>query len=91
MSNNDLLELKNSLIAYMDRRFDVVEAQIREVRDDVTDLHGKFSELQSAVDHYVVRAERLADEQLVMQHQMDRHERWFKQLAEKTGVELDFA
>jgi hypothetical protein len=80
-------ELKDFIV----RQVGVVSSEVRELRGDIEDLHGKFSELQSAVDHYVVRAERLADEQLVIKHQMDRHERWLKQLAKKTGAQLDYA
>jgi predicted nucleic acid-binding Zn-ribbon protein len=76
---------------YLEARFDIVEREIRELRADVTDMHGKFSALQSAVDHYVLRAEVLADEQLVIKHQMDRFERQLKTISEKVGVELDYA
>lgn len=76
---------------HIDNRFNVVEKQIHELRTDVVDMHSKFSGLQSSVDHYVVRAERLADEQLAMVSAMRRYERWFKQLAEATEVKLESA
>jgi ABC-type phosphate transport system auxiliary subunit len=76
---------------YLEARFDIVDRDLRELRANVTDMHEKFSVLQSAVDHYVLRAEVLAEEQAVIKHQMTRFEQHLKLVAEKVGVELDYA
>lgn len=74
---------------HIDKRFNVADKQIHELRTDVLDVHSKFSELQSSVDHYVVHAERVGHEQLFTTHATERHERWIKQLAEATEVKLE--
>jgi chromosome segregation ATPase len=74
----------------VNRRFDIVHGELHAIRTDMRGLHGKFSVLQSAVDGYAARMERYDQEQAVIGHKTDRHERWIRQLADKSSAKLDY-
>lgn len=83
--HTDLIEYLGERFEAVDRRFSEIEERFQMQFDQV---HANFSSLQSSVDHYVMRGERTTDEQTVMAHQLDRHERWIQKLATKTGTKL---
>lgn len=49
-----------------------------------------FSDLQTAVDSYAKKADGYFQEMLMLVHKVDRHEKWFHQIAEKIGIKLEY-
>jgi len=47
-------------------------------------------ELSATVESYVQRADTYFQEMVVLAHKVDRHEKWFHQIAEKVGVKLEY-
>lgn len=49
-----------------------------------------FSNLQTSVDAYTVKADNYFQEMVVLSHKVDRHEKWLQQIAEKIGIKLEY-
>ena len=64
-------------------------AKIRtEMREGFRELRESVTALTNSVDKLLKRFADLEIEYAATKMQMDRYDRWFKQIAEKTGVEL---
>jgi uncharacterized coiled-coil DUF342 family protein len=44
----------------------------------------------SAVDSYAKKADAYFQEMVMLSHKVDRHEKWFHQIAEKLGIKLEY-
>jgi len=49
-----------------------------------------FNDLQTSVDAYVKKADAYFQEMVMLSHKVDRHEKWFHQIAEKLGMKLEY-
>lgn len=71
----------SELIEYLDKQF-----------QENTRAHGilntKISDLYSSVDAYAHKADAYFQEMTMLSHQVDRHERWLEQIADKVGLKL---
>ena len=69
-----------------------VFATREEIKEMISNLVTKeeFSELQTAVDTYAKRADAFFQELLMLSQKVDRHEKWFHQIAEKLGLKLEY-
>ncbi|MBF6474955.1 MULTISPECIES: hypothetical protein [Nocardia] len=71
------------LYAYMDKRFDKIEAEL-EKKADKSKIDGIYDKLDDIIG-------RLGDEgteRVAIMAQLQRHERWHRQEAEHTGLTL---
>ena len=48
-----------------------------------------FSDLLTSVDSYAQKADTYFQEMVMLSHQLSRHERWIRKIAEKVGVKLE--
>jgi len=80
------------LDAKLDRVIDALltEEDVRKiVREETADLRKSVQDLVKGIDRLVTEFEKLRLEYASIVVQLSRHERWFKQVAEKTGLKLD--
>ena len=49
-----------------------------------------FSDLQTSVDSYAKKADNYFEEMVALTHKVDRHEKWFHQVADKLGIKLEY-
>ena len=61
-------------------------ADLKESKADKADIVN----LLGAIDVYAAKADAYFQEMVMMSHNMDRHEKWIKQLADKLGVKLEY-
>lgn len=54
------------------------------------DIRSDISNLQIAVDAYAKKADTYFQEMVMLSHKIDRHEKWFQQVAEKIGIKLEY-
>ena len=54
------------------------------------ELKESFSDLQTAVDTYAKKADAYFQEMLMLANKVDRHEKWFHQIADKLGIKLEY-
>ena len=73
----------SELIGYLDGRFVGIDKQLEEMKKDFTDL-------RSSVDTYAKKADTSFGEMVVLSHEVDRHERWFQQIAKKIDIKLEY-
>ena len=65
-----------------------IKNDIAEVREDIGTLREQSLLIMQALDGIAKSIEDLRMEYIAMKMQLDRHERWIKEIAEKTGVKL---
>lgn len=58
------------------------------IREETADLRKSIQDLVKGIDKLVTAFEELRLEYVSIKVQLDRHERWFKQIADKTGLKL---
>ena len=57
---------------------------------DLENLRKDFSDLQISVDSYAKKADTYFQEMVALSHKVDRHEKWFHQVADKLGIKLEY-
>jgi len=73
----------SELVQYLDEKFIRVDQRFDEVKKD-------FVDLQTSVDAYAKKADTYFQEMMMLAHEVDRHEKWIKQIAEKLGIKLEY-
>jgi SMC interacting uncharacterized protein involved in chromosome segregation len=61
-----------------------------EINQRFDEVRQDFSDLQVAVDAFAKKADTYFQEMLVLSHKVERHEKGIHQIAEKSGVKLEF-
>lgn len=87
---SDLISYLDEKFINVDQRLTGLEVQTANVDQRLTGLEVKFDTLQTAVDAYMKQGEAYFQEMLALAHKVDRMERWIHQIAQKTGVKLDY-
>jgi len=80
------------LDAKLDRVIDALltEETVRKiVREESADLRKSVQDLVTGIDKLVKSFEELQIEYVSIKVQLSRHEKWFKQIAEITGLKLE--
>jgi len=54
------------------------------------DIKKDFSNLQVSVDAYAQKADGYFQEMVMLSSKIDRHEKWFQQVADKLGIKLEY-
>lgn len=54
-----------------------------EFRESISGLH-------TAIDAYAKKVDTFAQEMIMLAHKVDRHEKWFHQIADKLGIKLEY-
>ena len=52
-------------------------------------LHNSFNQIQESLDSYAKKADTYFQEMVILSHQVNRLDRWIRQIAEKVGVKLE--
>ena len=65
----------------------VSKQEFESFREEMKD---EFSKLYTAIDAYAKKADSYFQEMLMLANKVDRHEKWFHQLADKLGVKLEY-
>jgi len=71
------------LFIYMEKRFDKLETAMA-TKADKADI----SRIYGAIDAFLKRFDTIEAEQAALAHQVNRHERWHHQIADKTRTKL---
>lgn len=75
------------LFAYLGENM-ATKSDIRGLKEEINELKSKTDTLVSAVDNLVKNIEDLKIEYIAVKTQLDRHEKWIKEIAEQAGVKL---
>lgn len=73
----------SELIEYLDEKFVGIDKRFDGVKKD-------FIDLQTSVDAYAKKADDYFQEMVALAHKVDRHEKWFHQIADKLGIKLEY-
>jgi len=63
---------------------------IRDLKQDVSGLRESVQTLTVSVDKLVKAVGDLKTEYVMVKNQVDRHEKWFHQVADKLGIKLEY-
>lgn len=83
ITKSDLNQLAIDIVKLLEPRFLTIEKSIN-------GLDKKFDGLQTSVDAYAKRADDYMQEMLMLSRKVDRLEKWIQQMAQVTGVKLDY-
>jgi glycyl-tRNA synthetase beta subunit len=63
-----------------------------DMKEAVSNLVTKddFNRMMTALDNYANKADTFFQEMVTLSHKVDRHEKWFQQIAEKLGLKLEY-
>lgn len=71
-----------------DARFDQQDARLDRIEARIDKLEASHSRLMDTIDGFIKRIDEYETELVARDHKIQRLERWIKQIAKKTGVEL---
>jgi uncharacterized coiled-coil DUF342 family protein len=86
----------SELVGYLDKKFGTVDQKLIELDEDIKDVRERmvtkeeFQDLQTSVDAYAQKADTYFQEMVMLAHKVDRHEKWFHQVADKLGIKLEY-
>lgn len=80
---------QSELIKYLDEKFFNIDTKLEKLQEDKSDKTD-VNELMTSLDTYAKRADAYFQEMVVLSHKVDRHEKWFHQIAEKLGIKLEY-
>ena len=82
--------------AGVDEKFSKINQKLIELDEGLKDIREimvtkeEFNDLQTSVDAYAKKADTYFQEMVMLAHKVDRHEKWFQQIAEKVGIRLEY-
>ncbi len=80
---DDLSEVIAQFSERVDERFNRLEARVDR-------LEQQFERLQNTLDHFLKRLDDIEADNAARDAQLARLERWIEQVAQKTGVKLEY-
>jgi len=93
MDDKQLTKHFDQLYKYLDERFDLADQRIDDFEQRVDErferVETRLSNVENTVDALYKRSETDEIERLAMSQQLDRHDRWHHQTADKLGLRLD--
>ncbi len=75
---------------HIDGRFNGVDEKFTHIDERFNEIKTDFNDLQTSVDAYAKKADTYFQEMVMLFHKVDRHEKWFHQIAEKLGLKLEY-
>lgn len=90
-----LIEYLNGKFGKIDERFDKlfeVFSTKEDLEEAVKNLSTKedFNNLMVSIDTYAKKSDKYFQEMLMLAQKVDRHEKWFHQIADKLGIKLEY-
>ena len=79
----------SELIQYLDEKFSVIDEKLNNLQETKTDK-SDFNNLLNAVDAYAKKADAYFQEMVMLSHKIERHEKWFQQIADKLQIKLEY-
>lgn len=100
----DLSAIIGDFAAQVDTRFNKVEADISEMKIDISEMRSdidevktdisrldeKYDRLLNTMDSFIKRIEDSETKNAARDAQIARLERWIEQIAQKTGIKLEY-
>jgi len=86
----------SELIKYLDEKFSKTNQKLIELDEGIKDVKERmatkedFNDFQASVDAYAKKADTYFQEMVILAHKVDRHEKWFHQVADKLGIKLEY-
>jgi hypothetical protein len=89
----------SELVQYLDGKFGIIDEKFNSIDEKLLSLGEKLekkadkSDLNSlidAVDAYAKKSDAFFQEMVMLSHKVDRHEKWFHQVADKLGIKLEY-
>lgn len=93
MDKKDIAAIVDAIVSH--ERFDTLfttvaqnTTDIKEMKQDIAELKEAMHGLTNAVDALATHVHELTMEYAAIKNQVNRHEAWFKQIADHIGIQL---
>jgi chromosome segregation ATPase len=63
---------------------------IKELDQRITKLENSVNSLTTAVDNLTSSVNKLTGEYQIINHRIDKHEKWIQMMAKKLGIDLEY-
>lgn len=73
----------SELIQYLDERFSKIEIRLDKIDE-------RINQLVTAIDRLTQSMSVYHDEYIALTSKVDKHEKWFQQVADKLGLKLNY-
>jgi len=73
----------SELIQYLDERFSKIEIRLDKIDE-------RINQLVTAIDKLTQSMSVYHDEYIALTSKVDKHEKWFQQVADKLGLKLNY-
>lgn len=80
---DDLTEVIAQFASRVDERFNRLEERVERLEEN-------FERLNNTLDAFLKRLDDVEKDNAARDHEIDRMKRWIKQIAQKTGVKLEY-
>ena len=61
-----------------------------EMNETLTETNGMVKKILSTIDAFLKKNEKLDHEQKIQGEKLTRHDKWFKQVGDKTGLKFEY-
>ena len=79
----------SELIEYLDKKFANIDGQLSDLKENKADK-SDMNNLTNAVDSFAKKVSTKSQEETMLTHKVDRHEKWAHRFADKLGVKLEY-
>lgn len=79
----------SELIEYLDERFTKIDENLENLKETKADKKD-VQDLVNSIDRLAKSMEIYHDEYVALTAKVDKHEKWFQQVAEKLGIKLNY-
>lgn len=86
---DEIIGVIQGFIQQVDERFNKVESEISELKDEIIDLRESHNRLLNTIDGFISRIDKYETELAARDHQFEHLLSWARKVSEKTGIPLE--
>lgn len=86
----ELIEYLDKKFGYTDTKFFALEENLKDIRSELKSMREAVQELTVSIDRLAGAISDLQTEYAAITNQVNRHEKWMHQIADKLGVKLEY-
>jgi len=86
---DEVIGILHTFIEHVDERFNKVEQDVAQIKQEIVDLKVSHDRLLNTVDGFIARIDRYETELAARDSQFEKLLLWARKVSEKTGIPLE--